>query len=474
MALSQEKTPLMDAIQAYLEQEPCRLHMPGHKGQGEMPYPADLTEIPGLDDLHQPAGVIKEAQQLAAEAFGARETFFLVNGATAGILAAFLALVQPGDKVILPRHAHKSVFNALVLSGALPLWVPPVYHPVLKIPLGVSRKQWEQAWEKHPGSKLLFLVHPTYEGITSIDEELIRQAKARGFKIIVDEAHGSHFPFHPGLPPPALSLGADVVIHGSHKTVGSLTQSGMLHLGPSLEPGMFQGALSLVQSTSPSYLLMASLDEARRDMVLEGRAKLDRVLGATARLRDEIKGVKGICFWHEELYTYNEVKGLDPTKIIIDGRQLGLTGYELAECLRESYGIQVEMAAGTHLLALFSFEDSWVQGKRLLDALKEISRSGGTGKPLPETFGSNCLPAPQVVVSPRDSWFAPKRQLPLEEAAGAVAGQLLVPYPPGIPLLCPGELITHQLVDLLVHLRSLDLHWQGLIEPELKTIQVLA
>lgn len=477
MVLSQQRAPLVEAIRSYLGEDICRLHMPGHKGREEMPFlsaMADLTEVHGLDDLHRPEGAIKEAQELAAAAFGARETFFLVNGASAGIIAAFLALAKPGDKVILPRHVHKSVFNALVLSGAFPVYVSPTYHPVLNIPVGVSLEAWEEAWKTHPDSKLMFLVHPTYEGITSVDGDLIKKAKERGLKIIVDEAHGGHFPFHPSLPPSALALGADVVIHGSHKTTGSLTQSGMLHLGTSLQPELFQAALSLVQSTSPSYLLMASLDSARRKMVLEGEQKLAETLKLTGKVRDEIKAVKGICLWHEELYTYSEVKGLDPTKIIIDGLELGLTGYQLAGILRESHGVQVEMASNTHLLALFSFADGWEQGDKLVQSLVAISKSCGNRKPLPIAPAGVGLPSPQVVVSPRDSWFAPKKTVPLEKAAGAVCGQLLVPYPPGIPLLCPGELITNQLVDLLLSLRGFDLQWQGLHEPGLKTIQVLA
>lgn len=467
----------MEAIRSYLEEEPCRLHMPGHKGQKDFSFlsaSADLTEVAGLDALHQPEGAIREAQQLAAAAYGARETFFLVNGATAGIVAAFLALAKPGDKVILPRHVHKSVFTGLVLSGAFPVYVTPVYHPTLKIPLGVSPEAWEKAWEEHPDSKLLFLIHPTYEGITTLDGELIKKAHDRGLKIIVDEAHGGHFPFHPGLPPSALKLGADVVVHGSHKTTGSLTQSGMLHLGTSLDSRLFQAALSLVQSTSPSYLLMASLDHARREMAVDGQSKLAETLRITGKVRDEIKGLKGICLWHKELYTYREVKGLDPTKIIIDALELGLTGYELARILREKHRVQVEMASGTHLLAMFTFADSWEQGDKLVQSLADISRSCQGRKPLPGSPDIGRLPSPQVVVSPRDSWFAPKKRVPLEEAAGAVCGQLLVPYPPGIPLLCPGELITNQLIDRLVSLRGLDLQWQGNYEPGLKTIQVLA
>lgn len=480
---------MVKAIQAYLTENPVRFHMPGHKGKvregsplyqllGKLPFQGDLTEVPGLDDLHDPKEAIREAERLAAKIYGAGETFFLVNGATAGILAAFLALLKPGDKVILPRHVHKSVFNALVLSGAVPVYVSPSYHPVLHIPLGVAKEKWQEAWDNHPEARMVFLVHPTYEGIVSIDKELVAKAKNRGLKVVVDEAHGGHFPFHPKLPHSSLALGADVVIHGSHKTIGSFTQSGMLHLGEGLQREPFQEALRLVQTTSPSYLLMASLDGALDEMDRYGEQSLAELIGTAAMVHHQIKDFKGFRSWHEELYTYHEVMELDPTKIIIDGLKLGLTGYDLAKILREEYTIQVEMAGRSHILVLLGVGNSREEAEKLLEALNKIDNSStGHGQPLGNPTGNligDQQLIPEVVVSPRDSWFAAKKSIPLEEAENSVCGELVVPYPPGIPLLCPGELISAPVLRLLLHLRAQDINWQGLADPELNTIQVLA
>lgn len=460
--------------------------MPGHKGKvregsplnqllGKLPFQGDLTEVPGLDDLHDPQAAIREAEKLAAQIYGAKETFFLVNGATAGILAAFLALLQPGDKVILPRHVHKSVFNALVLSGAVPVYVSPSYHPELHIPLGVPKERWEAAWNNHPEARAVFFVHPTYEGIVSIDQELVAQAKGRGLKVVVDEAHGGHFPFHPQLPHSSVALGADVVVHGSHKTIGSLTQSGMLHIGSNLKREPFQEALRLVQSTSPSYLLMASLDGAIDEMVRHGEQDLEELIKMATKLHHEIKDFKGFRSWHEELYTYSEVMELDPTKIIIDGLKLGLTGYDLAKMLREEYTIQVEMASRSHILVLLGIGNSREEAEKLIQALAQIDNSfTGHGQPLPIFQLGKEQIIPEVVVSPRDSWFAAKKSIPLKEAENSVCGELVVPYPPGIPLLCPGELISASMIQLLLHLREQDINWQGLADPGLNTIRVLA
>lgn len=478
--------PLIEAMNAYIDEKACRLHMPGHKGGqavtesllnllGQKAFKADLTEIPGLDDLHQPEGAIKGAQRLAAAAYGAKESFFLVNGASAGIEAAFLALLKPGEKVFLPRHVHRSVFNALVLSGAHPVYVNPIQHARLGIPLGVDLKDWEDAFKTHPDGKAIFLVHPSYEGIVSVDQELVSLAKNKGLKVIVDEAHGGHFPFHPSLPPSAVTLGADVVVHGSHKTSGSLTQSGMLHLGQGMNGMAFQDALGLVQSTSPSYLLMASLDGARQRLATIGKESLANVQEITAQIREEIKYFKGFRTWHEELYNDSVVKGMDFTKVIIEGLDLGFSGYEIAKELREKAGIQVEMGTRTLVLAIFGLEDGKEQGETLIKALKTLKASviGGQAPTSNDFLKIDYSNTPGIAVSPRDSYFAEKKAIPLEDAIGEVCGELVIPYPPGIPLLCPGEEISKQMVERLQCLRELGITWQGLQDPDLNRIRVL-
>lgn len=483
---NQKLMPIIEVMEAYLNEKVCRLHMPGHQGGQVLPegllnllgkqvFQADLTEIPGLDDLHQPQAAIKKAQKLAAAAYGAKESFFLVNGATAGIEAAFLALLKPGEKVFLPRHAHRAVFNALVLSGAHPVYVNPIQHSRLGIPLGVALEDWEETFKAHPEGKALFLIHPSYEGIVSVDRELVNLAKSKGLRIIVDEAHGGHFPFHPSLPPSALTYGADVVIHGSHKTTGSFTQSGMLHLGSGIDAEIFQDALSLVQSTSPSYLLMASLDGARQMLAIRGKEILTKIQEIAAQIRGEIKSYKGFHVWHEELYIDQVVKGIDFTKIIIDGLDLGFSGYQLAEKLRVEAGIQVEMATSTIVLALFGLGDVEAKGKRLAEALKTFSElpDGGQTFLTKDFLKANYSKTPTMAVSPRESFFAKKKLIPLKEAAGEVCGELVIPYPPGIPLLCPGEKISAEMIEQLSILKELYITWQGLQDPSLNKIRIL-
>ena len=486
MGPDQSRMPLVEVMEAYLAEKTYRLHMPGHQGGqgaaeglvhllGQQAFKADLTEIPGLDDLHQPQGAIKEAQMLAAAAYGAKESFFLVNGATAGIEAAFLAMLKPGDKVFLPRHAHRSVFNALVLSGAYPVYLNPRQHKELSMPLGVDLKAWQQAFDAHPDGKAILLLHPSYEGVVSADQELIDLTKSKGLKIIADEAHGGHFPFHPDLPLTALALGADAVIQGSHKTSGSLTQSGFLHLGQGVDRVVFQDALGLVQSTSPSYLLMASLDGARHQLAMKGRQALSKVQEITAQIRKEIGLLKGFRTWYEELYNDSVVKGVDFTKIILDGLDLGFSGYELAAKLRTEAGIQVEMAANTFILAMVGLGDNGGQQKRLIGALQRIKGASHKKRALSakNTLKVDYSNIPVLAITPRNSFFAAKKTISLEDSVGEICGELVIPYPPGIPLLCPGEKISAEMVEQIKDLKGLGISWQGLSDPSLNTIRIL-
>ncbi|HHX51863.1 MAG TPA: decarboxylase, partial [Clostridia bacterium] len=346
LELDQAEIPIMGAVLRYLAEDPVRMHMPGHKGGrgvaqvlldflGEAPFQADLTEVPGLDDLHQARGPIGQAQKLAAGAFGAEQTFFLVNGASTGIHGALLALAGPGDRVFLPRHLHRSVFAGLVMAGAEPVYVLPSYHRELGMPLGVSREDWVACWDRHPQGKVAFFVSPTYEGVAALDRRMIQSARARGLITVVDEAHGPHFPFHPRLPSPALSCGADVVVHGSHKLLSAFTQAGMLHLNRGLDPERISSALRLLQTTSPSYLLLLSLDAARYQMARQGEKLLDELLEIASWARREINRIKGFRCWGRELVNYEGVTGLDPTKLVIDGLEAGFDGFQLARSLRK-------------------------------------------------------------------------------------------------------------------------------------------
>lgn len=475
--LDQRRTPLFTAMQRYLRRQPAVFHVPGHK-QGRAAPPAlrrwlgagalqlDLTEAPGLDDLHAPSGVIAEAQALAAAAFGAARSFFLVGGTTAGIHAMLLAALRPGEAVLVPRHAHRSVHGGLILAGARPVWLPPAYDPDLAIPLGVPPEAVAQALDRHPEARALVVVHPTYHGIPAAIHPLVQLAHDRGLPVLVDEAHGAHFAFHPDLPPSALAAGADAVAQSLHKTGGSLTQSSLLHLGYGcrLDPDRVQAALRLVQSTSPSYLLMASLDLARRELALRGRRLWDRALALAAAAREALARVPGV--------RVVDYPGMDPTRLILDVRGRGLTGYEAAEQLWRQ-GVAVELAGHGYLLAILSPGDGRESLGRLVAAVRRLRPSrrrkagAGVGPPgLP--------PWPEVVLTPREAALGRQEAVPLSRSEGRIAAELVAPYPPGIPVLAPGERITPAVLAYLEECLRTGQHLQGPADPTLRTIRVLA
>lgn len=467
LAEEQSRTPLFAALKAYAARVRAPLHVPGHKmGRGapaewrEFLGPnalaIDLTEAPGLDDLHAPEGVIAEAQELAARAFGAWRSYFLVGGTTAGLHALILAACRPGEAIAVPRNAHRSVLGALILAGARPRWVRVAFDPELGIATGPVLPSLKEAL---PGAAAAVLVHPTYYGITGDTAAAIDLIHRAGLPALVDEAHGAHFPFHPSLPPPALQLGADGVVQSLHKTGGSLTQSSLCHLGHGsrIAPERLQEMLRLVQTTSPSYLLMASLDLARRELALAGRAAWDRTLELAWEARRRIDAIPGLRVRPTD----------DPTKLLIDVRGRGTSGFRAAEWLWEEAGVAVEAAGLTYLLAVLSPGDSREEIECLVAGLERLPAEGGVPALPPEP------PWPEVVLPPREAYLARKERVPLHQAEGRVAAELVAPYPPGIPVVAPGERLTREVLDYLRHAVRAGWHLQGPADPALRTIQVV-
>lgn len=467
MKADQHRAPLFEALKAYAREVRAPLHVPGHKmGQaaaeewrvyvGRAALSLDQTEAPGLDDLHAPDGVIAEAQALAAEAFGAGQSFFLVGGTTAGLHALVLAACRPGDAIAVPRHAHRSVLGALILAGLRPHWVRVEFDPELGVATHLDRQSLAQAL---PAVSAALLVHPTYYGIASDLEAEIDLVHGAGLPVLVDEAHASHFAFHPGFPAPALTLGADGVVQSLHKTGGSLTQSSVCHLGHGsrLNPARVQEMLRLVQSTSPSYLLMASLDTARRELALHGREAWGRALELAALARRRVAALDGIRLHPTD----------DPTKLLIDVRGRGLTGFRTAELLWSESQVAVEAAGLTYVLAVLTPGDSPATVEALARALEQLPEGAGTLELPPEP------PWPEVVVTPREAYLGEKRSVPLTEAVGRIAAELVAPYPPGIPVVAPGERLTADVVQYLSHAVRLGHHLQGPADPALRSIQVM-
>lgn len=464
--LDQCRAPLFDALVAYARQVKAAFHVPGHK-MGAAAPPAfveylgsqtlaiDLTEAPGLDDLHAPEGVIAEAQALAADAFGAAATFFLVGGTTAGLHALILAACQPGEVLALPRNAHRSVLGALILSGAQPSWVHVSLHEELDVATQVDRESLRDALAR---ARAALLIHPTYYGMTGDLPAEIALAHEAGLPVLVDEAHGTHFGFHPALPVSALSSGADGVVQSTHKTGGSLTQSSMCHLGRGhrLNEARVREMLRLVQSTSPSYLLMASLDLARRDLALRGERQWERAILLAGQARARLAKQRGLRVCDTD----------DPTKLLVHVAGRGLTGFQAAEWLW-SRGVAVESAGLRYVLAVVTPGDSVASIDTLVNALTSLPEGPGA-PPAPVE-----PPWPEVIMPPRQAFLGPKESVALDQAIGRIAAELVAPYPPGIPAVAPGERLTAGVVGYLRQARDAGHHLQGPANPQLRSIQVV-
>lgn len=488
--------------------------MPGHK-QGREPGPAsgidpefagflgrnvlamDLTELPGLDDLHAPEGAIRMAEELASELFGADHTFFLVNGTSAGIQAAIIAACGPGDGVILPRDVHRSAIGGLILSGASPVYIPAAIDPVFGIPLGPEPGSLLDALKAHPSARLVVLMNPNYYGVTRDLRYSVDLCHQYDKIVVVDEAHGAHFAFHDALPPPGLSAGADIVVQSTHKTLGSLTQSSMLHVkGRRVDMARLRQALRILQTTSPSYILMASLDAARRRMAVCGRELVDRAVKLAERARGSISGIiPGGCL---ELPAPSARAGdlagagdvarigdasmlLDPTKITISSREIGMSGYEAGRLLREGYGVQVEFADIWNLLVMVTIADRDEDIDHLIEAIRGVSEARGTEVPgiaggskylqILQRMGEVFTTPPQRL-PPRQACLGGTEAVPLREAAGRVSAEIVAPYPPGIAVICPGEEITQGVIEFLTVARELGAKFQGPEDPDLAFLRV--
>lgn len=481
MPVSQKETPLLSALFEHCCRPFARLHVPAHR-QGQaifehwQPYKEflqmDLTELPGLDDLHSPSEVIARAQELAARLFGADATFFLVNGSTAGVMALVLALCGPGEELFLPRHAHRSVLGGLVFSGAKPVFLMPGFLEEFGVAAGLTPAVVETAIRKHPGAKGLFVVHPTYHGLCGDLKALVAIAHGFGIPVAADEAHGAHFLFHPAFPPPALACGVDASVQSLHKTGGSLTQSSLLHLkGSRVNVNRLKKALSLLQTSSPSYLLMASLDGARWQLAQKGHQMLESALELAFYLRQELSRLPGLLVLGREHLGQPWARYYDPTRLVINVRRLGLSGYTVAEVLAREYNVLVEMADYYNLVAVVGIGTTRRDVEMLWWGLREVTQKHARSHPLPPPPA--LPPLPVLRLAPREAWLAPSRQLPLDECAGHISAEWVYTSPPGIPLLYPGEEITPEIIEYLKWLMDHAPKVQGAEDPQLKSLRVV-
>ncbi|MBE0465625.1 MAG: decarboxylase [Candidatus Desulforudis sp.] len=469
----QRRAPLFEALKRHLARGCSGFHFPAHVGGRGLPLALtgelarlDLTELPGLDDLHAPTGPIARAQELAAALYGADHTFFLVNGSTAGIQALLLAATGPGQKVLLPRNIHRSVIGGLVLSGAEPVYVSPPFSREFSIPLPPEAVGVRAALAAHPDLAAVLWTHPDYHGLATLDAGVTAAVWGAGLPLLVDEAHGAHLPFHPALPFPALGLRAAAAVQSMHKLGGALTQGSLLHLkGPQVPADRVRRALALIQTASPSYLLMASLDLARRQLAVSGPRRVGRAVELAARLRQGLAVLDGV-----RVLDAGPGRG-DPTKVVVSTGGLGLSGYEAAAVLDRQYGVQVEMAGSAYVLLVVGLGARVQDIVRALRAFRALTRERTRSSCRSDTADFCLPPAAEKVLTPRESWLLPARALPPEQAAGLVAAETISICPPGIPIVFPGEKLTAEVIQYILEIKVRGFAVQA-TDPELTSIIV--
>ena len=456
MKLDQSSAPIFEAITEYRENRIVSFDVPGHKqGKGNPELTSllgrqcmsiDVNSMKPLDNLCHPVSVIKEAEELMADAFGAAHAFFMVNGTSSAVQAMVMSAGSRGDKIIMPRNVHRSSINALIVCGAVPVYVNPGVNKRLGIPLGMSVESIRKAIKENPDAKAIIVNNPTYYGVCSNLREIVKLAHSAGMKVLVDEAHGTHFYFGDYMPLSAMSVGADMAAVSMHKTGGSLTQSSVLLLGPDVNPGYVRQVINLTQTTSASYLLLTSLDISRKNLALNGKKIFEKVTTLASYGKREINRIGGFYAFSRELVNGDDIFDFDPTKLSVHTRDVGLAGIEVYDILRDRFDIQIEFGDIGNILAIISVGDSMLNIERLISAMSEIKRLYTRD---PAGMLDHEYIEPHVVCSPQEAFYSAKTQLPLDDTIGKVCAEFVMCYPPGIPILAPGELITADALEYI-------------------------
>ncbi len=478
--LSQTNAPIYEALRKFRRMRIVPFDVPGHKrGRGNMELTeflgedcmnVDVNSMKPLDNLCHPVSVIKDAEALAAEAFGAANAFFMVGGTTSAVQSMIMYACKEGDKIIMPRNVHRSAINALILTGAVPVYVNPDVNTKLGIALGMSVAQVEQAINENPDARAIMVNNPTYYGICSDLKRITELAHAHGMMVLVDEAHGTHFYFGENFPLTAMAAGADCASVSMHKSGGSLTQSSFLLLGRNVNADYMRQVINLTQTTSASYLLLSSLDISRKRLALGGREIFAQTVEMAEYARSEINGIGGYYAYSKELINGDSIYDFDVSKLSIYTLPIGLAGIEVYDLLRDEYDIQIEFGDIGNVLAYISVGDRKRDIERLISALAEIKRRFGRD-------GADMLTqeyiSPVVSETPRKAFYAAKRSLPLDEAAGEVCSEFVMCYPPGIPILAPGELITPEIIEYIKYAKEKGCQMTGTEDINIERLNVL-
>lgn len=481
MIFSQSKAPVLEAMTQHLQNRVVPFDVPGHKGGrgnseltdflGKSCLKADVNSMKPLDNLCHPVSVIKEAQDLAAEAFGAKTAFFIVNGTTGSVQTMIMTACKSGDKIIMPRNVHRSAINALVVNGAIPVYVNPGTNKELGIPLGMSVENVKKAIAENPDAKAVLINNPTYYGVCSDLREIVRIAHENNMLALVDEAHGTHFYFGENMPVSGMAAGADMAAVSMHKTGGSLTQSSILLCGSNINSDYVRQVINLTQTTSGSYLLISSLDIARKNLALNGKSIFYKTVQFAEYARNEINKLGGYYAFGNELCDNNAFYDFDKTKLSVHTRDIGLAGIEVYDILRDDYGIQIEFGDIGNILAIISAGDRALEIERLISSLSEIKRLYSKDKT--GMFDHEYI-NPEVITAPQKAFYSNKRSVPINQSSGMVCGEFVMCYPPGIPILAPGERITPEILDYIEYAKAKGCNMTGPEDPDILRLNVLA
>lgn len=478
--LTQEDTPIHRALEEQRINRLAHFDVPGHKGGrgnkelkrflGDTCLQLDMNSMKPLDNLCHPVSVIKDAQELTARAFGADEAFFIVNGTTAAVQAMIMSVCKAGDKLIMPRNVHRSAINALVVCGAQPVYVNPGVNRSLGIPLGMAISDVKKAMDENPDAKAILVNNPTYYGICSDLRKIVELAHERGMYVLVDEAHGTHFYFHEALPVSAMEAGADMAAVSMHKTGGSLTQSSVLLTKNSVNADYVRQIINLTQTTSGSYLLLSSLDIARKNLSLNGREMFEKTMQFANYARNEINKLGGYYAFGGELIDGDAVYAFDTTKLSVHTRDIGLAGIEVYDLLRDEYGIQIEFGDIGNILAIISAGDRNLEIERLISALSEIKRL--YEKDRAGLFDHEYI-NPTIAMGPQQAFYGEKKMVPIDKSEGGICGEFVMCYPPGIPILAPGERITKDILAYIAYAKEKGCFMTGTQDMKIENINIV-
>lgn len=481
--LNQNNTPIFDSLMNYVDNNTIPFHVPGHKKGigipddfknfiGENTFKIDVTVFKSVDSLHHPTSSIMEAEKLVADAYNSDHSFFCINGTTIAIQTMIMSAISEGDKILIPRNVHKSITAGIILSGAIPIYMQPDIDEFLGISHGISLTTIKKSLNEHPDVKAVLIINPTYYGVSTDIKSIVELVHSYNIPLLVDEAHGPHLKFNDKLPICAMDAGADICAQSTHKITSALTQGSFLHVKSKyIKPSRVRQILNLLQTTSPSYIILASLDCTRKQLALNGKKLIDDAISLANYARDEINKIDHLYCFGEELKNKNGFFAFDPTKITINCRKLGISGYDLERTLSSKYHIQLEMADMYNGLAVGSYGDTKENIDSLINALKKISAN--TENKNSKIFEINLPSIPEQILTPRKAFYSQKKSVPLRESINKISGEFLLAYPPGIPVLCPGELINEEIINYIELMKELGLFVQGTEDTKIENIKII-